>query len=388
MRPTTHDIFASRRKGRGRLSPDLRSAVTGPGAEARQEASTPWVTDQWTDRALLHAGLYVSAGVLILAAVLGGFPRVTHVDSGLIGLSGLLVATFLSTPHFIATVWLFLGNDALRDATPDGGRRFRVANVVFIALMLPVLLIASQKTDSMLVLLAFVGLFDTYHFASQDRGFLSIYRHRAGQDAAVARRDNRLMRAVIPWMALNTLGAPDAAYWIDIGLLGQQWPATLPDWVFPASHGVLLLLIIDVVQGELRRPEGPHWPKLGFMASALCSYALIPVTPLLGYVAARVHHGATYLGLSRHMVRHLSEADKFRGRLLPWIAGGSLKRYVGVMAVVALPLSIIMAFGGQLQGSRVAMAFVLLVTFHHYFVDAFIWRFKRPEIREGVALYI
>ena len=362
--------------------------MTGSGAQTAGGETSVWVADRWTDRVLLHAGLYVSAAIVLLAAILGGFPRVTHADSGLIGISGLLVATFLSTPHFVATIWLVIGNDALRHATPDKGRRFRIANVVFILCMLPILLAASQRTDSMLVLLAFVGLFDTYHFASQDRGFLSIYRHRVGQSDVFARRDNRLFRMIIPWMALNTLGAPDAAYWVDIGLIGQQWPFALPDWVFPASHLVVLVLLIDVLQGELRRPEGPHWAKLGFMASALCSYALIPITPLLGYVAARVHHGATYLGLSRHMVNRLSADQQFRGRLLPWIAGGSLVRYVAMMGIVALPLSAIMALGGQLQGSRLAMAFVLLVTFHHYFVDAFIWRFRRPEIRKGVALYI
>ena len=73
---------------------------------------------------------------------------------------------------------------------------------------------------------------------------------------------------------------------------------------------------------------------------------------------------------------------------MPWATRGGILRYVGAMALFALPLSVVMSFGGQLQGNSVAMACALLVTFHHYFVDAFIWRFRRPEIREGVAAYI
>ena len=326
--------------------------------------------------------------MLLYALITGGFPRLTHEDSGLIGIAGLLVAAFLSTPHFVSTLWLYWGNTALKDASPDKGRRFRRANLVFLALLIPVIGIASQKTGSLLILLAFIGLFDTYHFASQDRGFLSIYRHRRDQDDKAARRDNRLMRMVIPWMALNTLGAPDAAYWADIGLYHQQWPVTLPDWVFSASHVLLGALCLDVLQGELRSPGGPHWAKLAFMASALISYALIPVTPIMGYIAARVHHGATYMGLSRHMVRRLSADGHFGDRLLPWIAGGGLLRFIGMMGLVALPLSAVMALGGQLQGSSVAMGVVLVVTFHHYFIDAFIWRFRRPEVKAGVAAYI
>ena len=370
------------------LRQEERHPLTVPHTQDEATPAGPWVTDSATDRVLLYAGLYVTLAVLGYAAWLGELPRITHEGSGFTGMLSLLTVLVLFSPHLLATVWLAFSNDALREALPDGGRRFRRANLVFIAVLAPLLLVASQGRGSLLIVFGLIGLMDAFHFTAQDRGFLSVYRHRVGQGEAFARRDNRLMRYVMVWTVLNTLAAPDGAFWIDIGLVGQLWPATLPSWLFTCSHVILGLLALDALQGELRRPEGPHWPKLAFLLSALATYALVPATPILGYLASRVHHGASYLGLSRHMVRRLDAAGRFRGRLFPRLASSHLGVYLMGMALLAMPVSVAMAMTGHLDTAHLAGGLVLGVNFHHYFVDAFIWRFRRPEVRAGVAAYI
>ena len=366
-----------------------RRPLTVPHTRDEATPAGPWVTDSTTDRFLLYAGLYVTLAVLGYAAWLGELPRITHEGSGFTGMLSLLTVLVLFSPHLLATVWLAFGNDALREAMPDGGRRFRRANLLFIALLIPLLLVASQGRGSLLIVFGLIGLMDAFHFTAQDRGFLSVYRHRVGQGEPFARRDNPpdalrdgLDRAQHPGGPRRGLLDRHRARGPDVA--GD--PADLALHQLSRRPGASSSL--DVLQGELRRPEGPHWPKLAFLLSALATYALVPVTPILGYLASRVHHGASYLGLSRHMVRRLDAAGRFRGRLFPRLASSHLAVYVTGMGLLAMPVSVAMAMTGHLDTAHLAGGLVLGVNFHHYFVDAFIWRFRRPEVRAGVAAYI
>ena len=353
-----------------------------------EETGGRWVCSEEVDRRFLYAGLYASAAVLLLFIPFGGPPRLTHDNAGLLGLSTLFVYAVMVVPHFTMTWWIWLGNGPLRDGMAAQGRRFGLANLAFLAVAAPTLLLATQSRAGAIAVLTTIGVIDAYHFISQDQGFLSVYRHRAGEGTAHARRDRWLTRTLAAWMLLNTLGHPAAAYWVDIGWSDMPaWPVVLPGWVFWASHVVLGALVAETLWAQWRQPGGPNRHKLGYLASAVTSYGLVPVTPLLGYFAARMHHSASYLGLCMHITRNLDQHGHFRDRLLPW-AAQKPARFLAVATVASLPVFACFVVGAQVDGFGLAIGLASLVTFHHYFVDTFIWRFSRPEVREHVGAYI
>lgn len=357
----------------------IRTASSAPGA---------WVCSPGVDRYFLRAGLYAALLVLVLFIPFGGPPRLNHDTSGPLGLLTLLVYSVLVVPHFTMTWWLWLGNGPLRAAMLEHRYRFGLWNAIFLLTVGGVLLYVTHQPGGAVLALTTIGVFDAYHFIAQDKGFLATYRHRSGDGHATAHRENWLMRYIMVWMLLNTLGHPEAAYWVDIAWSDMpEWPLVLPPWVFWVSHAVLGVLVAWVLIAELRRPEGPRRNKLWYLASALGSYILVPVTPLLGYFAARVHHSASYLGLGIHMVRNLDEAGHFTAPYLP-DAARSPRRFLMFMTLTSLPVFAVFVLGAQTDGYALAIMFASLITFHHYFVDTFIWRFRRPEIRRTVSVYI
>lgn len=378
--PLCHSLDFPLNAGLGRYS----AAMETEGAAAA--ARGPWVCSAAVDRSFLRAGLYAALAVLALFVPFGGPPQLTHANSGMWGIGTLFVYAVLVVPHFTMTWWIWLGNGPLRAALRR--QRFHYANAAFFAVAAPVLLLVTQHRAGAIAVLTTIGVIDAYHFISQDQGFLSVYRHRAGEAPAEARRDNRLMRYTAWWMLLNTLGHPGAAYYVDIGLHDMpDWPFVLPSAVFWASHVVLLLLLGDTLRAQRQAPGGPNRAKLLYLASAIGSYALVPVTPLLGYFAARIHHSASYLGLCMHITRNLDRSGHFQERLLPWAARRP-GRFLAVMTVASLPIFACFVVGAQVDGFGVAIALAALVTFHHYFVDTFIWRFRRQEVRDHVGAYI
>mgnify|MGYP004363433663 CR=1 FL=1 len=59
-----------------------------------------------------------------------------------------------------------------------------------------------------------------------------------------------------------------------------------------------------------------------------------------------------------------------------------------MLAVLSYPLTQMLGRGSNITGGSILIAFAALINGHHYFLDAIIWRFSRPEIREGVGQYI
>jgi hypothetical protein len=309
------------------------------------------------------------------------------------------VAQFIlgNTTHVLLTFLLLGVRRDVLTATPRQAQIVVFGSLAALTVAFAFFWATSRTYPALLDFGTAVGLtFATHHRLSQVKGIWSLYNLRAGQaklpppDA----RERKLVQLFVPIGLLLTLlkwffvaKRADSPYPFINALPGE--PAFLPHavtWALLAAWAVFGFFVVRAIL----LPSVVSGPKILYIAAQLTAVALTIVSPGWGLTFAAGVHGLEYFFLAARMLEPTKTETSARLRgvwiwpaivltVLPFVLIGTL---TGGPAV----------FSGYLAASAGATSvFVVLVTLMnsvvvaHYFADAFIYRFRIPEVRK-VAL--
>jgi hypothetical protein len=235
--------------------------------------------------------------------------------------------------------------------------------------------------------------FATHHRLSQVKGIWSLYNLRAGQAKLPApdARERKTMQLFVPLGLLLTLlnwffveKRADSSFPFINALPGE--PAFLPYSVTWALLGLWAVYGVFVLRA-LFAPSIVSGPKVLYLSAQLTAVALTIVSPGWGLTFAAGVHGLEYFFLAARMLEPTKSetSARLRGRwiwpamlltILPFVFIGTVNaRYPHLLATSASVMSAFIVL--EILMNSVVVA--------HYFADAFIYRFRIPEVRK-VAL--
>ncbi|CAN5419410.1 hypothetical protein BH10CYA1_BH10CYA1_02390 [soil metagenome] len=226
------------------------------------------------------------------------------------------------------------------------------------------------------------------HIAKQNVGILLLYHNHARNEAIVPRdietRSVETSAALFSFLFLN-------------GFIAQS------GWIPTAVHLLIAFLSIELVWLMVRfsislkeqvslEGKALNAPALVFwMISCL---AFIPFALAKDYgqglFVALVMHWFQYVGLNAMLVRRKYSTDATKDQLI----GGrpaALFFTVGLLfALVAMPVEAfaINGINPNQWALRILVGIVYGLTLSHYFLDAFIWRFREPFNRTAILSYL
>ncbi len=305
------------------------------------------------------------------------------------------IAQFIlgNSTHVILTFFLLGARRDVLHATTTQARIVLGGSLATIVVSFAFLWFTQKTYPSLLDFGTAVTLtFATHHTLSQVKGIWSLYNMRSG-----TRPSDRERRLQSNYVAIGLLlimvkflfvpKTHESLYPYIQPIPGE--PAFLPFWA------TYVLLGAWVVYGALLartvlRAEQVSAPKLVYLTVHLFTVALTVATPGWGLILAAGIHGLEYYFLCGRMLEPTGEeaSSRLRGARV-WLGMAVSMTPLFVVGVLNAP------FTGRLLGAATAnqhadaftVARMLLnsVVLAHYFADAFIYRFRIPEIRR-VAL--
>ena len=370
--------------------------------------TTPWLRSLRFD-----LGLTVGVAALGLAAAVA---VATHPGC----LPALLVFDFwlLGYPHVVAT-YTRLVFDRESAAT------YR-SLVTWLPVVVVAVVVAVAFGIGTWALISTYFYWQAWHYSRQSYGMSRIYRRREGLGPSSPKPETSLARRIRAVSSLDILTEPrgladdrlDAAVIFGLPLAGvlhrsaQGWTAflSLPIRMIPvpadvadaAAYGALLVVTVWVMRqvgvlahellprpGEARRSRS--WPHTLYMLTHIVVFSVGYGLPDLsqGWLALNVWHNAQYL-----LIVWMYNLNRFRGgetSTAPLLSAMSQPQAVPrFLFVVYASATILFAFIAGLPGVRIqAVSLVLLfsqsLNFHHYLVDAVIWKVRKPEVARLLA---
>jgi len=232
-----------------------------------------------------------------------------------------------------------------------------------------------------------------FHYTRQSWGIAQIYRRKAGvTDDGPPWLHKATFYAVPLWGILNrSAGAPDT-------FLGMEFRALpVPPWLADATGLAALALLAVWVIGRIAawRQGRLAVTHTAFLASHfaifMVGYCIIPSMDY-GWLAINIWHNSQYVLFvwlfNRNRFRSGISAD---APLLSWcVQPRRAWAYFGL----CLAISTVAYFGLGATAATFAAATALpaslilfqTLNFHHYVVDALIWKVRQPKIRKLFAI--
>ncbi|HEY4119334.1 MAG TPA: hypothetical protein VGM56_15815 [Byssovorax sp.] len=219
----------------------------------------------------------------------------------------------------------------------------------------------------------------TYHYTMQSYGLARAYRRSAGGPARDLATDAVVFAFPI-WGVLHRASSGQSSFY-GAPLLVPPVPAWAATIAGIAALGALAAWIARRARSPERREIGGAMYVASHVLVTVLGYVVVrDVT--LGWLLVNVWHNAQYLMFvwSRNVDRHGDAADA------PGFA--SLRRADRALPYAAVCLAASTAFYLALGRFGAALAWTALpallvlhqsVNFHHYLVDAFIWRRRSPS---------
>jgi hypothetical protein len=242
-------------------------------------------------------------------------------------------------------------------------------------------------------LLAIVMVFAVHHTLSQVKGIWSLYnlRGKALGVAPPAEPERRVQRIFVPLgLALVTvriLFVPKSSR-AEFPLIQAipQMSAPLP---FEATYVLLAawVLFVAALFRALRASARPaSSPKLVYLGTHAVIVAVTVAFPAIGTILSAGVHGMEYCLLSARMLRPTAAEPRARlGAALVWPALLAAMSPVLLVGLVNAPFTPLLGLGAHARLFPLARFVLNGVVLAHYFADAFIYRFRIPEVRR-VAL--
>jgi hypothetical protein len=238
------------------------------------------------------------------------------------------------------------------------------------------------------VLLIFIYVIWTIqHIAKQNVGILLLYHNYDGDEAIVARdteiRSVETAAAMFSFLFLN-------------GFIEQT------GWIALAVHLVIMVTAIELVWlliryigslvSQLQAGKSLNAPAFAFWVISLLTFVPFALAKNYGQglFVALVMHWFQYVGLNAILVKRKYSIGTNKRSLIghqPLI----LFCAVGVLfAALSLPIELL-TIGGinpEAWQLRIFAGLVYGFTLSHYFLDAFIWRFRDPFNRASILTYL
>ncbi len=362
----------------------------------RPEASSRW-RRVWLFHPLLDLGVLVVPIVLTLAAWAIGAGQTTTVSRAYAGWLAQFVLG--DTTHVILTFLLLGTRREVLHATRGQARTVIVGSLVTMALTAAMLWSLKTRLPAFEGFgIAAVLVFAQHHALAQVKGFWSLYNLR-GMQAGVKPGDGE--RSVMQNFAAIALlfslvrvlfvtRTPGSSTPFISALPGE--PALLDYWV---SYPMLAawLAYAAWVMRALLGAETRNPVKIAYVSIHLSIVALTMLTPGWGAVLRSGVHGLEYFAISSRMLWPRDDGERSG-----WLRGALV---VPAMMTVMAPIFVVGLLVSPMTsgwtGASLAKWFgvdghmgivvivVNAVVMAHYFADAFIYRFRIPEVRR-VAL--
>ncbi len=319
--------------------------------------------------------------------------------------------------HRFTSAWLAYATEAYRPLLKAQPVRFigvplAVAILCFAILLPPDAALPWPRTERAIMLAIVDYAFNTWHFAAQHFGALSLYRSRAGRSASRAtRRIDRLF-------ALGIGGALIFAADMLAGSVSypDRWLGPLSLWFATEQHAIrlcaiaLLLAVTAAMLVAELRAERISLPRILYVLglSAMVAVALQPRGAFLFLVIWTSQHWILAVGLGvQTPVAETAPAQGLLRRALhalntrPWL----LIVILMVASAVLLPLFEVEAnwqtpgavwYGDRLFGALAAglrnsvwvpalLALGFATGFLHYLLDRAVYRFSDPKVRAAAG---
>jgi len=383
-----------------------RSTVPAPRVAAQATAASPtaaraahpWIVSPAFDVAWILAGLWM----------LLGFAASVHlgVDEGLVSVIAATGAT-LALVHAWSTTWTVIGSPLFAEAR--AARPIELYAVPALVMVLSLLVGVEVMTGPTfgpgegfgwqhwgyaLYIGSFVAL-HFFHFAQQDFGVLSLYRHRAGQREALDRRVDLFFARFVTMGCMPLL---NLKLFVDSPF--QTWmlswqPLSLSTVLVLADGAFVLAMLVSAaaVAYELRKPT-MSTPKVLYMLIMGLHPLTLYFANFTGYALVYIYsHWIIAIALSWRLNRNYNVSAPQPARA--WITYA-----LGFGACIALSAGIHFGLGtlglfsstafrehvghaGLLMG--LVTGFALGEQLTHYYYDRVLFRFADPYVRKHVG---
>jgi hypothetical protein len=299
------------------------------------------------------------------------------------------IAQFLlgSTCHIALTFLLVGTRRDLVEATPRQARIVRYGSAVVFAVMLGLYWLSSRVFPAAgRFAVAATTVFAQHHLLSQAKGYWSLYGLRAARDgvARIGDEERQLQQLFVPLALLLTMirvlfvplfDDPRAPPYVGV-IVGE--PAILPFAVVYGLAAVWAVYSVRVLRAVTRGPAR-HGARALYVTVHLASIGLLLVSIRLGVVLGAGLHGLEYYFITE--------------RMLGPAPGDPPSRLQRVGAVPLMLLSMLPVFvlgvarnpwrslNGGARVIEIAVIVLSALTMTHYFIDAFLYRFRIPAVR-------
>lgn len=334
--------------------------------DAVANAAFPWRMS--FDRALVAAPFALAAAgaaAVVLKPAL--FPILFLVDLWL-----------LAFPHVIATF-----TRVAFDAESFARHRFLAVGLPpLIAATIVALFLWNGYTP--IATLYFYGQW--FHYTRQSYGMERILWHKAPGSATESRRGLWLLYLTAVWGLLHRSHEAQPSF------LGMKvaWLA-VPEWMVLAAGGAAALALagwlVSSWQAGGRRPRHTAYVAT-HLAVFVLAYRIIPDVSH-GWLLINIWHNAQYMMIVWYFnaTRFRNGVDARHAFLSTISQPGNVLLFVfvclGLSLALYLPIHFLVPVVG---GFPAAVVLAQLLNFHHYVVDARVWRLRQAPVRAGLGL--
>ena len=230
-------------------------------------------------------------------------------------------------------------------------------------------------------------LWTIQHIAKQNVGILLLY-HNHDLNEAVVERD-------VEVGSVQTASAMFSFLFLN-GVLKQDGPVAmavhLVIFITAIELGYLLLRYGKSLVQQVREGKSLNAPALAFWALSILALAPFAFSKDYnqGLFVALVMHWFQYVGLNGILVSR-KYSDQKNKQALAWQRPLLLFCAVGILyAVLAMPVDLLEGTGINPHSWQVRLVAGVVngFTLAHYFLDAYIWRFREPFNRTSLLAYL
>lgn len=277
-------------------------------------------------------------------------------------------------------------------ADRDERRRNRWSLYVFPAAVIG-FAVATRATPEVLAFITF--LWDRWHAVMQNYGFMRLYDAKAGLRAAHrARLDLALLFAgAALFLSLNMgLLAPALSALSSIGLepIRSARAIVILQICVGVVFGIVALCWIVVGLRVPREQRGRQLPRLAFVVLLFGGHGIMNLTSNIFLLSAheKIYHSLQYVVLTWHYSRRRAEVAPAQatGPLFRAVfAPGRWPLYVALTAAwTILVYAANRIAGGEPGAPGTFTALLGGIALCHYYFDSFLWRVRRPQVRESL----
>ncbi len=302
-------------------------------------------------------------------------------------ISGVFLLSFAHQPLTVALVY---GDPA----------QFRLKKAIFTWSPLVFVVAVVIGFHISLVLVAVIGgLWNAEHTLMQRYGVTRIYGRKVGQDDGGVEKAmlfSWLVLALV-WVAADP-ATPERIAAVNLGQNNRMALEVLTSLESAASLLVLPLVLLSAglvvwwVARERHRPQlnGAKWMYLASTAVLLSLAVVDPLAAIMGYVGS---HAVEYFvivhqSLGRRyapMVEPVPTTGAVDGGVLGRVVRARTGRFGFLAGYVLVVIAAIVALG-RLQSPLAYTVVFFTLGGMHVFYDGFIWKLRRPEVAQSLAV--